>query len=75
MNAQEAVTVLTDEAIRRGADANDDNGIVRGLIFEHELGFYAWFCVCCEIADRQARAEGFANQGERAMRRALGAVL
>lgn len=62
----EATRLLADEAIRLGADANDEQGIVRELVTRHELGFNAWFVVCCEIADRKAQLEGFKNQFERA---------
>ncbi len=43
MTVQEATRVLTDEAERLGADANDDQGIVRELVTAHGLNFNAWF--------------------------------
>jgi hypothetical protein len=66
MTAAEATRILTDEAERLGADANDSEGIVRQLVFAHGLGFNAWFCVCCELADRKAQKQGFKNQADRA---------
>jgi len=66
MNATEATRILADEAERMGADANDDKGIVRQLVLAHGLSFCAWFCVCCELADREARRQGFKNQSDRA---------
>jgi hypothetical protein len=64
--ATEAITLLTDEACRLGADANDTTGVVRQLIEAHGLSFYAWFCVCCEIADRKAKELGYKNEVDRA---------
>lgn len=64
-----ALCQLTDEAEQRGADANDSNGIVRAVVAQHGLSFYAWFCVCCELADRSAQREGFKNQADRAASR------
>lgn len=66
MTIGDAIKALTDEAQRLGSDANDSKGIVRELVTRHGLGFNAWFVVCCEIADRNAQAKGFKNQGERA---------
>ncbi len=66
MDTKEALRLLTDEAQRQGADANDSAGIVRALVTAHGLSFYAWFCVCCEMADRNAQTEGFADQSQRA---------
>ena len=66
MDAQEATKILADEAERQGADANDDKGIVRRLVLAHGLSFNAWLCVCCELADRDARKQGFKNQFDRA---------
>lgn len=51
--------MLTDAAESMGATPNDEAGIVRHLVSQHNLGFNAWFCVCCELANRQARARGF----------------
>jgi hypothetical protein len=64
-----AVQLMTDAAIAQGADANDSTGIVRAIVIAHGLSFDAWFCVCCEIADRSARAEGFEGQAHRAAAR------
>ena len=69
MTVETAIKLLTDEAQKRGANANDSNGIVRALVTAHGLGLNAWFCVCCEIADRGAQAEGFKNQADRAASR------
>lgn len=57
---------LADAAEARGADCNDTAGIVRELVITHNLGFYAWFCVCCELADRAACREGYKSSGHRA---------
>jgi hypothetical protein len=62
MDVKEAIKVLTDEAQRLQATPNDDSGIVRALVLAHGLGFNAWLCVCCELADRNAQAQGFSNQ-------------
>jgi hypothetical protein len=66
MNVTEAVRILTDEAERLGATADDNNGTVRQLVTANGLSFNAWFCVCCELADRSAQREGFKNQFDRA---------
>ncbi len=66
MTVQEATRLLTDEAERLGADANDDQGIVRSLVTAHGLSFNAWFVVCCELADRKAQREGYRNQSDHA---------
>jgi hypothetical protein len=68
MTVQEAIKILADEAEKLEADANDVKGIVRQLVVAHGLGFYAWFCVCCELADRAAQREGYRDQFERALR-------
>lgn len=62
----QAIQLLTDEAARLGADAEDSTGAVRGLVVSHGLGFNAWFCVCCELADRKARLKGFRDQADQA---------
>ncbi len=67
MTAEEATMILADEAEKLGADANDCKGIVRQLVVAHGLGFCAWFCVCCELADRSAQHEGYKNQIDRAL--------
>jgi hypothetical protein len=69
MNVAEAIRLLTDEAERQGAEPNDDQGIVRALVASHSLGFGAWFCVCCELADRNAQRQGYRDQGHRAAAR------
>ena len=69
MTVDEAIKVLTDESERLGADGNDSAGVVRSLVTKHGLGFYAWLCVCCELADRSAQREGFKNQSDRAAQR------
>lgn len=70
MTTQDAITLLADAAEQEGANANDDAGIVRAIVTQHGLGFNAWFVVCCELADRSARREGFKDQFERAFIRA-----
>lgn len=60
------IQILTNVVVERGATANDDNGIVRALVTQHGLGFNAWFCICCELANREARSEGFADKVDRA---------
>lgn len=67
MTVNEAIKLLTDEAERLDADANDNKGIVRALVTAHGLSFNAWFCVCCELADRAAQREGYKNQADRAV--------
>ena len=74
MTTQEAVTLLADEAERLNADANDTNGAVRELVLDHGLSFNAWFCVCCELADRSARREGYKDQFDRAAQK-VGSVV
>jgi hypothetical protein len=70
----EAVAIMADAAEKQGADANDTTGVVRDIVSAHGLGVCAWFCVCCELADRAARREGFTDQFDRAMTRAKEAV-
>ena len=70
MDTKEVIEIFANEAERLGADANDDAGIVRSLVNAHGLGFCCWLCVCCELADRSARREGFDNQSHRAFVRA-----
>jgi hypothetical protein len=64
--AKEAIRLMTDEAEKLGADADDTQGIIRQIVTDHNLGFNAWFCVCCEIADRRARSAGFRGEAHRA---------
>ena len=66
MDIKEAIRLLTDEAQKQGADANDSTGVIRALVTAHGFGFEAWFCVCCELADRNAQKEGFKDQFARA---------
>jgi len=66
-NVADAVRVMADAAIEQGADANDTNGVVRAIVLAHGLGFNAWLCVCCEIADRAAQKNGFKNQADQAL--------
>lgn len=65
---KDAIRVLTDEAKRQGADANDTSGAVRAIVNAYGFGFEAWFCVCCELADRSARRDGFVDQCDRAIK-------
>lgn len=62
----EAIRIMTDKAQELGADAADSKGIVKALVLASGLGFNCWFCVCCELADRNAQAQGFKDQFERA---------
>ena len=62
----EAVRLMADEAERRGENANDDGGNVWSIVSAHRLGFNAWLCVCCELANRSARREGFKSEADRA---------
>ena len=64
MNVNEAIRIMADEAEEVGGTANDDSGAVRSIVERHGLSFNAWFCVCCELADRKAQRLGFRNQGE-----------
>lgn len=64
-----AIRLMADDAALNGADANDSTGYVRDLVAQNGLGFNAWLCVCCELADRSAQAEGFADQFQRAAKR------
>jgi hypothetical protein len=68
MTVQEAIKVLADEAETLEADANDSKGIVRRLVLANGLGFNAWFCVCCELADRAAQRQGYKDQFDRALK-------
>lgn len=67
----DAIRLLADEAERQGSDANDSSGIVRALVGVNLPGrvdaqFSAWFCVCCELADRAARVNGYTSAVEQA---------
>lgn len=70
-NAKDAIQALADVAEQNGADANDSTGIVRQLVSDNLSGrpdaqFSAWFCVCIELGERSARAEGYHGAVERA---------
>ena len=65
-DVKEAVRRLADECEKFGGTASDDDGTVRYIVEHYGQGFGAWFCVCCELADRSAQREGFKNQGDRA---------
>lgn len=62
------IKVMSDEAEKLGGNSNDENGAVRHVVTQHSLGFDAWFCVCCELANRSARSEGFKNSIDRAVK-------
>lgn len=62
----EAIKLLADKAQEMGATASDKDDKVRVLVLSNGLGFNAWFCVCCELADREARAQGWKDQFDRA---------
>ena len=66
------VSRMADAAEAMGADPDDGNGAVRALVTANGLGFDAWFCVCCEIADRAARKEGYKSSADRAASIAFG---
>lgn len=66
MDTKTAIKILTDEAQKQGADSNDSKGIVRDLVTANGLGFNAWFCVCCELADRKAQSQGYEGSAHRA---------
>ena len=68
---KEATDMMADMAMKLGADCNDTNGMVRKVVTALGFGFEAWLCVCIEIADREARAEGFKDASDRAITRAL----
>ena len=63
-----AIQLMADAAEEQGADANDSTGVVRAIVTAHGLEFCAWLCVCCELADRAARREGFKDQVDRALK-------
>lgn len=71
MNAHDAMILLADEAEKQGATADDRDNKVRPLVEAYGFGFNAWLCVCCELADRSARKEGFRDQVDRAFARAF----
>ena len=61
-----AIRELADEAQNAGVNASDTNGVVRYIVEAHGISFLAWLCVCCELADRDARKHGFQSQFHRA---------
>jgi hypothetical protein len=65
---EQAIQLMADAAEEQGADANDTTGVVRAIVTAHGLEFCAWLCVCCELADRSARREGFRDQNDRALK-------
>ncbi len=72
---EDTIRLMTDAAEEQGADVNDTNGVIRAIVTAHGLGFNAWFCVCCELADRSAQRQGFKNQCERAYTLAKQAIV
>jgi hypothetical protein len=70
------------ELIGKAADAAESDGVPcggefggpvhewvrRNVSYRPESEFYVVFLLSCELADRQARREGFANQADRAVR-------
>ncbi len=68
----EAIRIMADEAEKVGGEPNDENGVVRGIVLGHGLSFNAWFCVCCELADRSARRDGFKDSIDHAAQAAFG---
>lgn len=66
---KEATRILADEAERLGATPGDENGMVVNLMAPHRLSTLARFCVCCELADREARREGYADALDRVIER------
>lgn len=71
MTANEAIRLMTDEAERQGATANDEAQIVRAIVTTNLPGrpdaqFNAWLCICIDLADRNARRQGFTSEVHRA---------
>jgi len=60
------VRAMADEAEALGADCEDTKGYVSAIVRHHGAGFNAWFCVCCELADREARRDGFKDALDKA---------
>lgn len=73
-----AIEYMADKAEKDGGDANDTNGVVRRVVEEgvagKSLGLYAWFSVCCELADRAAKRQGYKSEVDRAYSVALAKV-
>jgi hypothetical protein len=66
-----AVQEMATLAESHEATANDENGIVRAVVARYlpnrpDAQFSAWFLVCCELADREAKRAGYKNEVERA---------
>jgi hypothetical protein len=74
MDTKTLLKELVDRAETLGATANDEDGTVRRLVGEYGLGFNAWFCVCCDLANRAAQAEGYSSEVERAFEAAREAL-
>ena len=73
--AQEAISLMTDEAERQNATPNDEAGIVREIVYANLPGrpdaqFNAWLCICCDLADRAAKRQGFKSEVDRAFTKA-----
>ena len=71
MDAKQAVNLMADRAENLGAESNDTQGIVRAIVTENlpdrpDAQFYAWFSICCELADRAARKQGYTSEVDRA---------
>ena len=66
-NVQTAIAEMADLAEFNNATANDETGVVRAVVAHYGFGFEAWFCVCCELADRAARRKGFKDQCDMAI--------
>lgn len=64
---KETTKILADEAEGLGATSDDEIGVVGALVAQHGLGALAWFCVCCELADREAQREGYADALDKAV--------
>lgn len=67
MTTSDAIKIMADEAEERGEDANDTGGNVRAIVKDVGLGFDAWLCVCCELADRDAQRRGYDDQFQMAL--------
>jgi len=61
ITVEKAIKLMADAAEKGGADANDSTGLVRAIVTAHGLSFNAWFCVCCELADRKKAAVNHGN--------------
>ncbi len=70
IGVKQATAIMADEAERQNATPDDDSGVVRAIVIAQGFGFGAWFCVCCELADRKAQRLGFKDQCDMAVRSA-----